>query len=87
MRLFCLQIGPICQIYLKKLELFIGEFYPVIPNNGCKSRKSWSKRFEFSTLGATNVRFGQKWEDLGGFGIVMDEKGQYYPFYYNQVEL
>lgn len=56
-------------IDLEKLELFIGRFYPVIPNNGCKSLKSWSKKFEFSTLGATNVRFGQKWEGLGSFGM------------------
>jgi hypothetical protein len=55
-------------IDLEKLELFAGQFYPVIPNMGHNSRKSCSKRFEFSTLGATNgpfwaetVRFGQFW--------------------------
>jgi hypothetical protein len=41
-------------INIEGLELSTGQFYPVIPNKGHKSRKSWSKRFEFSTLGATN---------------------------------
>ena len=40
-------------IDLEKIELFTGLFYPVIPNKEHKSGKSWSKRFEFSTLGAT----------------------------------
>ena len=63
-------------IDLEKLELFTGRFYPVIPNKGHKSRKSCSKRFEFSILGATNVRFGKKRADLGSFGTVMTKNGQ-----------
>jgi hypothetical protein len=38
----------------------MGQFYPVIPNKRHKSRKSWSKRFEFSTLGATENRLVNK---------------------------
>ena len=62
-RLYYSQKGlsdPKCQrrlpihIDLGKLELFVGQFYPVIPNKGHKSPKSYSKRFGFSTLGATN---------------------------------
>jgi hypothetical protein len=63
-------------IDLQKLELFAGRFYPEMLNKGHKSRKSCSKRFEFSNLGAANVRFGQKREDLGSFGMVMVKKGQ-----------
>ena len=34
---------------LEKLELFTGQFYSEIPNNGHKSRKFCSKRVEIST--------------------------------------
>ena len=53
------------QIDLEKLELFTGQFYPVIPNKGHNSRKSWSKKFKVSTLAATNVLYVQKQECLG----------------------
>ena len=65
-------------IDLEKLELFTGQFYPVIPNKGHKSRKSWSKRFEFSTLGATKVGFGKKLKGLGSFGMVKVNKTHSY---------
>lgn len=41
------------KIYLEKLELFTGRFYPIIPNKGHNCFKSCIKKFEFSTLGAT----------------------------------
>lgn len=69
----CTETTRYSLMYLEKLELFTGQFYPVIPNKGHKFRKSLSKRFEFSTLGATKCPF---WEETGRFGQIWDSKGQ-----------
>ena len=52
-------------IDLEKHELFSGRFYPAMPNKGHNCRKSWSKTFEVSTLGATNVSILDRNQKIG----------------------
>jgi hypothetical protein len=45
----------LCSIDLEKLELFADQFHPLIPNNGCESLKSCSKKFDFMRPGSTKA--------------------------------
>jgi hypothetical protein len=54
---YCNKRCHLINIDLEKPELFTGQFYPLIPNKGHKSLKSFSIWFEFSTLGTTKPKF------------------------------
>ena len=59
----------------EKPELFAGQVYPVILKKGHKSLKSFSIWFEFSTHGATDVRFGAAVTMAKGWRDVVNKHG------------